>query len=311
MIQTATGSINLCFYDIDDPAMVQALADAAGRGVRVRIVTETDNLLDKQDRKSPRQAITALSAAGIAIRDDARPGLMHHKFMVVDGKTAWFGSVNLTTTSLYQHNNNGLEVHSAKLAALFDVEFERLMTEGLFGPGEHVVADPFVRVGNVAFQVYFSPRSGARVALLDAVKRARASIRILAFALTDEELGEVLAAKHRHGLLVEAILDDCMISQHSLYWDLRKKGMDIERDGNQALMHHKVIIIDDQVVICGSYNYSMSAENGNNENMVIIRSVGVAAQFRDEYERLRKAAKDHKDIPPYDHPACRDRREVE
>ena len=76
-------------------------------------------------------------------------------------------------------------------------------------------------------------------------------------------------------------------------------------DGNQALLHHKVIILDDKTVITGSFNFSKNAELNNDENTVIIKSPAVAKLYLDEYARVKQAATNNKNIPPYDHPACK------
>jgi phosphatidylserine/phosphatidylglycerophosphate/cardiolipin synthase-like enzyme len=51
-------------------------------------------------------------------------------------------------------------------------------------------------------------------------------------------------------------------------------------------MHHKVMVIDGRIVICGSYNFSRSAEEINDENLLIIVDPGLAEEFGREFERL-------------------------
>jgi phosphatidylserine/phosphatidylglycerophosphate/cardiolipin synthase-like enzyme len=64
-----------------------------------------------------------------------------------------------------------------------------------------------------------------------------------------------------------------------------------------------VIIIDDQLVITGSYNFSKNAENNNNENTLLIRSPKVAQFYQAEFERLKKASLTNR-VPPYDNRIC-------
>ena len=56
-------------------------------------------------------------------------------------------------------------------------------------------------------------------------------------------------------------------------------------------MHAKVIILDEETVIFGSYNFTRSAEENNDENVLIIRDAGVARLFLEEFERIYSAAK--------------------
>ena len=67
---------------------------------------------------------------------------------------------------------------------------------------------------------------------------------------------------------------------------LHNAGIDVWLDGNPRLMHHKVIIIDQQVVITGSYNFSNNAEHYNDENTLIIHNQDIAAQYMTEFQQI-------------------------
>ena len=62
------------------------------------------------------------------------------------------------------------------------------------------------------------------------------------------------------------------------------------RDGNDGQMHHKVMIIDKQIVIFGSYNFTNSAETRNDENLIVAYNTDIAAQFLSEFERVYEQA---------------------
>jgi phosphatidylserine/phosphatidylglycerophosphate/cardiolipin synthase-like enzyme len=59
----------------------------------------------------------------------------------------------------------------------------------------------------------------------------------------------------------------------------------MRQDGNKYVLHHKVFIIDDKTVITGSFNFSASAQDGNDENVVIITDPDLAAQYIAEFNR--------------------------
>ncbi|HMO56365.1 MAG TPA: phospholipase D-like domain-containing protein, partial [Roseiflexaceae bacterium] len=63
-------------------------------------------------------------------------------------------------------------------------------------------------------------------------------------------------------------------------------GVDVLEDGNCYIMHHKVIIIDDRIVITGSYNFTASAETSNDESLLIIDDPTLAAAYVAEFDRL-------------------------
>jgi phosphatidylserine/phosphatidylglycerophosphate/cardiolipin synthase-like enzyme len=53
-----------------------------------------------------------------------------------------------------------------------------------------------------------------------------------------------------------------------------------------------LIIIDGEIVICGSFNFSDNADRSNDENLLIIYNRGVAAKFEEEFQRVYKAARE-------------------
>lgn len=305
LVDGASHSIRACFFDITDTNAVEALVRAQRRGVAVQIITDSDNLMEKEDPTRPRVVMERLRDAGIPIRDDRRGPLMHHKFMVVDEARVWLGSMNLTTSSIYHHNNNALTVHSLPLARVFREEFDQLFVEGLFSGHQRRTSHHRVKVGRARMRVFFSPLGGTRDAILEELAQAEHSIRFMAFSFTDMAMADLLVEKKKAGLEVEGIFDDCLIDSRSVYHALRAKGIRCWRDGNQALMHHKVFVIDGRTVITGSYNFSQSAEKNNNEDCVIISSRSLARRYLQEYGRLRTATRYRKTLPPYDHPACR------
>ena len=74
------------------------------------------------------------------------------------------------------------------------------------------------------------------------------------------------------------------------YDPFKQAGLDVRLDGNEGLMHHKVIVFDHAIVITGSYNFSASAETRNDENIVIIYSPEGAEQFLIEFQRVYSKA---------------------
>lgn len=305
LINSARYTLDGAFYDIQDPDVVSAFIKAKKRGVRVRLVTDDENMKDKQDPTKIRQSITDLMDAGISVINDKRPKLMHHKFMIIDNQTVWTGSMNITTSSMYHHNNNSMMIKSSNLAQNFNAEFKRMYEGNIFGPNPHEIPNPKVNVNGITIRTYFSPGGGTMNAILEEAKKAQKSIKFMAFSMTDKNLADILIQKKQAGVKVEGVFDNCLIPQYSIYWALRKAGILSLRDGNQALMHHKTMIIDDETVITGSFNFSKSAEEANNENTLIIRHQAIAKQYNSEYNRIRYAAFNNKDLPAYDHPACR------
>jgi len=307
LINSAKTTIDGAFYDIGDLDVTQAFVDAKKRGVTIRLVTDSDNVLDKDNVEKPRDAVTILRNAGIPVIEDNRSGLMHNKFMIVDGQVTWTGSMNLTTSSIFHHNNNSIMVKSPELSANYEAEFKRLFDEKKFGPNTHEIPNKEVIVSGVSFRTYFSPKGGGQEAILEELKKAKKSLRFMVFSMTDKAMNDVVLEKQmKENVKVDGLFDDCMArSSYSSYKVFKTDpSIQLYRDGNQALMHHKVIVIDDETVVTGSFNFSANAEVTNNENILIIKSANIAKQYDAEFARLKYAALNNKDLPPYNHPAC-------
>jgi len=67
-------------------------------------------------------------------------------------------------------------------------------------------------------------------------------------------------------------------------------GLDLRLDTNRNLMHHKIMVIDGEIVITGSYNFSRNAEEKNDENILVLYSDEIAQQYLLEFERIYMAA---------------------
>lgn len=295
LIDSARQTLDGSFYDIDSALIVEALIRAQKRGVRVRLVTDSDNMTVKNSgpQGPPRPAIVALKKAGIPVIDDQRSGIMHNKFIVADGQSVWCGSTNLTDTSLYSHNNNAVLVKSVELATSYTAEFERLFTQRIFGPNPpRTVPFPRVKVGSATVDVFFSPKGGGQAAVMKELSQAKKRILFMTFSLTDKTAGEIISQKQAKGIQVAGVFDSWLgAGRYSLFSPLKADGMDVRKDGNEALLHHKVIIVDD-TVITGSYNYSNNAENSNNENFLIIRNApAITAAYVQEFERIRSVSR--------------------
>ena len=241
------------------------------------------------DRSDPQRLIEA----GIPIIGDNRDGLMHDKFMVVDKSEVWTGSMNFTDAGTYDDNNNFMHIHSTKIAEDYTKEFDEMFAENKFG--QDVVPEtpyPTLTIDGTQLDVYFSPDDGVLNALVPLLENAKESIYFLAYSFTSNQLGDIVREKAKAGLKVAGVMDaDQVRSNQGTEFDpFRQAGMDVRLDGNEGLMHHKVFIIDQKIVAFGSYNFSQSAEERNDENLIIVYNPVIAHQFVLEFERVQSQA---------------------
>jgi len=120
-------------------------------------------------------------------------------------------------------------------------------------------------------EVAFSPNSGATASIIRAVAKARKLILVCAYSFTSKDLAQALLDAKKRNVVVKIILDKSQVSQrYSSSTFFAHQGFDLRIDAKHAIHHNKVMIIDDNTVITGSFNFTRAAETRNAENIIII-----------------------------------------
>ncbi|MDB5291424.1 MAG: hypothetical protein JWL69_2665 [Phycisphaerales bacterium] len=120
--------------------------------------------------------------------------------------------------------------------------------------------------------VYFSPHGGALAAILHEIDHARISVDLQAYLITSTEIVDSLKSAQARGVRVRIILDKHNIGGiYSAHAYLANSGLLVWRDGRHKDAHDKVILIDGQTLITGSFNFTDQSEDTNAENLLIIR----------------------------------------
>ncbi len=135
-------------------------------------------------------------------------------------------------------------------------------------------------------EVCFSAVMDCSSILQGYLRKANKSIYVMVYSFTQDELGDALIDAMERGVEVVVIVEEKQVSQYSEVEKLRNAGVETYLDGNPFLMHHKVAIIDDVFVITGSYNWSKSAEDRNDENLIVLRGRELATLFMNEFKRV-------------------------
>ena len=284
-IDAARLSVDVAAYSLSLNSVRNALIRAHERGATVRVVMESSNM----DRSDPQRLIEA----GIPVIGDNRDGLMHDKFIILDRSEVWLGSMNFTDGGAYDDNNNLMRIHSTKMAENYTKEFEEMFLDDKFG--EEVVPEtphPTVTIDGTRIDVYFSPDDGVLAALIPVLQSARESIYFMAYSFTSNQLGDIVRQKAEADVTVAGVMDEEQVSsnQGTEFDPFRQAELDVRIDGIDGLMHHKVFVVDEQIVVLGSYNFSQSAEERNDENLLILYDPAIARQFIKEFQRVQKQA---------------------
>lgn len=136
-------------------------------------------------------------------------------------------------------------------------------------------------------QVCFAPPLAGScdplVTVLRAIDGARSTIRVQMYSLTLQEIVNHLSAAQRRGVDVRLIVDFGQFRQDrndSLsIASLTSAGVPVLFDTVPGLMHNKVMVIDDEMVLTGSFNYTWGAEHWNAENLLVVRDRALAAEY--------------------------------
>lgn len=288
-LERAQKTIDLAVFDLRLPSFVEALRRAKERGVQVRAIVD---YAANKDSKEFNDAVAKLEQAGVQVIKNERSALMHNKFAVIDSRLLWTGSMNFTPNDVYRNNNNMLRLDNAALIQNYNQIFERLFQIRAQEAPSKIVPNPRVQLeSGVVIENYFSPNGGAQKAILDRLKAAQTSIRVTAFAFTDTAMGNVLKAKHKEGVDVQAVFEARNNSGLGAeYATLKRAGIDILEDGNCYILHSKLFIIDDKTVVMGSYNFTDAANKTNDENLLIIDDPALAKNYIAEFNRIYKQA---------------------
>lgn len=279
-ILEAQASVDLAIYDLNLWSIRDALLQVHRRGVVVRVVTESDNFWQDE--------IQDLIEAGIPVLADRHEPLMHNKFVVIDRYQVWTGSMNLTLNGAYHNNNNLLRLNSSKLAENYLVEFEEMFIEDLFGNESPAnLPNPVISINGIQIETFFSPDDHPLLRIVELIDQAQEEIMLMAFNLTADPIRDALLAAQARGVQLRGVLEKGQINNIGGDFEtLRAAGLELYMDGNPRYMHHKVIIIDQRIVITGSYNFSNSAEYHNDENVLILHDPQTAELFLVEFDKL-------------------------
>jgi phosphatidylserine/phosphatidylglycerophosphate/cardiolipin synthase-like enzyme len=142
-------------------------------------------------------------------------------------------------------------------------------------------AEPSPLINGIVGQVHFSPRGGCADAIIAELEAAKASVYVQAYSFTHKGIAKALVEAARRGVKVSVILDKSQRTEKYSGADfVANAGIPVVIDEKPAIAHSKVMIIDTNTVITGSYNFTTSAEERNVENLLVLRSAELAMSYR-------------------------------
>jgi len=317
----AERALEFAIYDMrfSGPLRTQlaaALRDRVEAGVEIRFCYDADkppqpDLAAGQD-PAPAGTGAFVQSLGYPWRRIAGMKLMHSKFVVRDGQAVWTGSANMTDDAFTLMENNIAEINSQPLAGYYAQNFEELWQKQNFEHAGDILTQPVPLTfsdQSATARVMFSPGCGLEIDA-EIARRVRATqrrVRICSLLINSGTLiGELGNLLRRGRVAVDGIYDRTQMEQVYVQWQevpqnrwkigalqeiilraglIGKDSTPYTPTGRHNFMHDKVLVIDD-TVITGSYNFSRSAQF-NAENILFIESAPLAEVYSAYIDHLK------------------------
>jgi len=248
-IEESLSSIDLFIYSLSDRKIIQAFQKKALENIKIRLFHDA----------STSQVGFAELGENIEQFIPETDGLMHKKILVIDKEKVWIGSANFTSSSLLAHDNLVAGLFSKEIASFcLDSSLPSLKT----------------KVGKQKVELWLLPHSSdsALERILSLISSSKKTIKVAMFTWTHQKITDAIIEAHKRGVSVEAVIDtnSGFGSSQKVVEKLYKAGVNVGLSGRSALCHHKMAIIDDEILIVGSANWTRSAFKKNDECFLIL-----------------------------------------
>lgn len=301
----------IAVQEVDNEDIAKAIVRARTRGVTVDVVIEQSYLLNKKIPDDPfvaggasevnRRLQDAMLRATVDIKSDFNSNIFHQKFMVL-GNSVLTGSTNFTKTGVTKNLNHVVVVHDAQVANAYKAEFREIQ-RGNFGRHSIDLEEKprEARVSGIRVKPLFAPDHSPEMEIMKQILKAQHRVDFAVFTFAQSSgIDDALIAAHLNGIQVRGVLDSKMSNQK---WAAKKPLVDagVTIDvaggvGSLGKVHHKLMTIDDQVSIFGSFNYTGPANLTNDENILVVGDMDEPkATIRNKQEAIATAAREEID----------------
>ena len=300
-IAGAKRKLYIAVQELDSRPIAEAVINAKAAKVQVRLITEGDYLVESPpiadpwsgggDYETNRTIHAALLRSGVDVITDLNANFFHQKFIVRDPgeptAAVLTGSSNFTLTDTGRNPpdnpgqrgnnlNNVLVLHGQTIARQYLAEFERLRS-GTFGDLHERVEprpDEF-RLAKIRVKPLFAPRHGPEMEIMKQMLKAATSIDFAVFTFSqssgiDDTMFRLVGSLGR----LRGVLDRQQgVQKWAATEGLKAAGVQLfqNKPGTGVRkLHHKLMVIDERLVIAGSMNYTGPASTLNDENIIVL-----------------------------------------
>jgi phosphatidylserine/phosphatidylglycerophosphate/cardiolipin synthase-like enzyme len=310
-IEGAKESLDIAVQELDSEVIAQALIDARWRGVSIRAFLEQDYLLSAKlpkatprggeaqadalrrvqweelrrppERKTNRDIAAALLRSNIDFKSDYNPAIFHQKFAIRDYRgravrtsALLTGSANWTQTDCHKNLNHVIVFHNAKVCAEYQREFDEIR-DGSFGRRQHGDVPTATNIGGIPVKILFAPDHTPELEIVKQMLRAQHRLDFAIFTFAGSSaIDDAMVMLRRAGVAIRGALDPAQGRQSwaATPW-LHDSGIEVsfpKKEPGFGKLHHKLMVIDETVVVAGSLNYTAPANEYNDENIFVLGS---------------------------------------
>lgn len=280
-IRNAHTSIIMEMYHLTDMEAINSLIEARKNGVQVQIILDRSSF---KDAAHVHKYLDGLKNAGAEVRESSKAfSLTHSKTMIIDGKTAFVTSINLTNTADDTRDLGIITLDRGvidEITAVFQADWKNAETNG--------DVTPPLSDGNLTW----SP-DNSKEKLKALIDSADHTIVSTVENIGYQDIDDAFAAAVKRGVDVELIIPECnegdTMRNYQYVPALLQAGVKVRVMPHPANMetpyiHSKMILVDDESIYIGSVNFSFNSIEKARELGILLTDVGIAKQVRDVFD---------------------------
>jgi cardiolipin synthase len=264
LIEGARHTVRVAMYELEDPRVEQALADAAARGVQVMVLLD-DGRYGAAGRTSNQAAYSYLSAHHVTVSwAPADFALLHEKAIVIDRRIAAIMTMNLTPD--YYSSSRDFAVLDRRVADIAAIE--RVFDADLAGRQ----ITPSAGSGDLVW----SP--GAQASIVALIAKAQQSLELENEEMDDPAATRELCQDARRGVQVRVVMT-YQPAWRAAFVYLTGCGVHVRTYAASASLyiHAKLIRVDRRIVFLGSQNLSRQSLDYNRELGIVTEDPAILA----------------------------------
>ena len=290
-ISKSTNKLYLAIHELELINIALLLVKKSQEGVHIEILLEEKWTTDPENQA----ALDILYQNKIKVHLDKRKsGLMHNKYIIRDGNSVWTGSANFTLNGFFYHHNDVIIIRDRLIAKIYEDNFYSLIHYKQYYSKLNYYHPILLKDQKTLILPYFSrQRINSLNVFSSIIDQAKTDINFLIFAFSSSVISAAIEKKLKQGIKVRGIFDNQFESENILKnWKyvpfqlLWQKGADVRYDEASSKVHHKCMVIDNNKIITGSFNFSKAADTINDENFVFIQNAHLTKKYKNYFNQI-------------------------